>query len=82
MINSRYQYIIFLHFSPPVRLHYNLRGCLPPGPLVRPPQQLGGDQAGRPEVRLRDQTGRGGEGGGYRDLVQDYGDDRSAGCYQ
>ena len=38
--------------SAAVWLHNNLRGGLPLGPLVRPDQQLGGDQTGRPEVRL------------------------------
>ena len=47
--------------SASVWLHNDLRGGLPPGAPLCPPQQLGGDQTRRPEVCLRDQAGSGGE---------------------
>ena len=62
-ISSNYFRNYFYFPSAPIWFHNNLRGGLPPGAPLRPPQQLGGDQAGRPEVRLRDEEGRGGEVG-------------------
>ena len=49
----------------PVRLHHPVRGRLPPRTLLRIPQQHGGDQTGRIQVRHPAQTTLGAKGRGY-----------------
>jgi hypothetical protein len=45
--------IIEIIFSPSVRIYHHLRGGLPPGSALRPPQQLDGDPPGRSGIQIR-----------------------------